>query len=252
MIIRPLACLAVLVPSLALCANTRAADTKKPNVLFIAVVNLRDWDGYLGAKERTQDGKAKKQSKIDTDGGVSGIKFAPLDCEGDALPDYDITNYGIEQHGEKYDRPFFLAVGLHKPHMPWNIPKKYCDMFPADKIVLPPYLENDLGDFPPAGVKMANPEGDHAAILKSGRWKEAIHGYLAAIAYTDVRTSAACSMRWKNLPTRTTRSSASGATTAGTSAQNTTGGNLRCGRKPRARRSSGSCPAPSPSAPWIS
>ena len=30
---------------------------------------------------------------------------------------------------------------------------------------------------------MAKPEGDHAAILKSGRWKEAVQGYLAAIAY---------------------------------------------------------------------
>jgi arylsulfatase A-like enzyme len=34
-------------------------------------------------------------------------------------------------------------------------------------------------------VKMANPQGDHARILKSGRWKEAVQAYLAAIAYAD-------------------------------------------------------------------
>jgi arylsulfatase A-like enzyme len=33
---------------------------------------------------------------------------------------------------------------------------------------------------------MARPEGDHAAILQSERWKDAVQGYLAAIAYTDM------------------------------------------------------------------
>ncbi len=40
---------------------------------------------------------------------------------------------------------------------------------------------------PPAGLKMAKPDGDHAAMLKSGRWKEAVQAYLAAIAYCDAQ-----------------------------------------------------------------
>jgi arylsulfatase A-like enzyme len=32
---------------------------------------------------------------------------------------------------------------------------------------------------------MAKPEGDHAAILSSGRWKEAVQAYLATIAFCD-------------------------------------------------------------------
>jgi arylsulfatase A-like enzyme len=32
---------------------------------------------------------------------------------------------------------------------------------------------------------MAKPQGDHAAILKSGRWKDAVQGYLAAITFCD-------------------------------------------------------------------
>ncbi len=32
---------------------------------------------------------------------------------------------------------------------------------------------------------MAAPKGDHALMLKSGRWKEAVRGYLAAGAYCD-------------------------------------------------------------------
>jgi arylsulfatase A-like enzyme len=52
---------------------------------------------------------------------------------------------------------------------------------------LPPTQENDLQDVPPEGVKMAKPDGDHAEMLKSGRWKEAVQGYLAAIAYCDAQ-----------------------------------------------------------------
>lgn len=143
-----------------------------------------EWDDYL---DNEGGGKAEKRIAEDVkDDGVGGIKFAPLNCRDDELPDYKITDYGIAELGKPHDKPFFLAVGLHKPHMPWNVPKKYYDMFPADQIQVPPYLENDLDDIPPAGVRMAKPEGDHAKILQSGRWKEAIQGYLAAIAYTDM------------------------------------------------------------------
>jgi arylsulfatase A-like enzyme len=58
-------------------------------------------------------------------------------------------------------------------------------MYPLDKIQLPKVLATDLDDVPPAGVRMAKPEGDHAAILASGRWKEAVQGYLAAITFCD-------------------------------------------------------------------
>jgi arylsulfatase A-like enzyme len=140
-----------------------------------------EWtDYFVGGKTRAT---AHPDSKDD---GVGGIKFRPLTNDS-TLPDEAIIDYGIAQLKKKHDRPFFVAVGLHKPHMPWNVPKKYYDLFPLDKIELPPTKEGDLDDVPPAGVKMANPEGDHAAILKSGRWKEAVRGYLAAIAYCDAQ-----------------------------------------------------------------
>ncbi|MDO8543713.1 MAG: sulfatase [Opitutaceae bacterium] len=139
-----------------------------------------EWDDYLeneGGMPRVPAGQSD---------GVGGIKFAPLDCKDEDINDWRIISYGIEQLKKKHDKPLFLAVGVHKPHMPWNVPRKYYDMFPLETIKLPPYLENDLDDIPPAGQKMAHPNTDHEPMLKSGRWKEAVQGYLAAIAYTDM------------------------------------------------------------------
>jgi arylsulfatase A-like enzyme len=119
------------------------------------------------------------------DDGVEGIKFSPLANSDEEMPDYKTVSYGLEKLGTKHDKPFFLAVGLVKPHMPFSVPKKYFDMFPLDSIELPPYRADDLSDVPPAGLRMAKADGDHAAILASGRWKEAVQAYLASIAFCD-------------------------------------------------------------------
>ena len=68
------------------------------------------------------------------------------------MVDYQSVSYILKQLGQPHDKPFFLACGLHKPHMPWSVPKKYYDLYPLDKIQLPKVLENDLDDVPPAGV----------------------------------------------------------------------------------------------------
>jgi arylsulfatase A-like enzyme len=146
---------------------------------------VSEYDDYFKGKAKKIPA-AKRHPSARNDG-VGGIRFAPLESGDDSVPDTHIVDYGIDQLGKKHGKPFFLAVGLHKPHMPWNVPKKYYDLFPLDTIQLPPHKEGDLDDVPPAGVRMAKPNGDHAAMRKSGRWKEAVQGYLAAIAYCDAQ-----------------------------------------------------------------
>ena len=36
-------------------------------------------------------------------------------------------------------QPFFLAVGFHKPHIPYKFPKEYLDLYPIEQIDLAPY-----------------------------------------------------------------------------------------------------------------
>jgi len=138
-----------------------------------------EWDDYMA-------GAGRDPSPTGEDTGVGGIRFAPLDCADEDMRDYRVVSWIINQLNRKHDKPFFLACGIFRPHMPWNVPRKYFDMYPLDKIKLPPVRENDLEDIPPEGIKMARILGDHEAILKSGRWKEAVQAYLASITFADM------------------------------------------------------------------
>lgn len=89
------------------------------------------------------------------------------------------------------NKPFFLAVGFRKPHLPFVAPKKYWDMYDAEKIDMaknPFYPENapeiaftDWGelrfyeDIPVVGAL----SDDQAKILK--------HGYYACVSYIDAQ-----------------------------------------------------------------
>lgn len=137
-----------------------------------------DWSDYLAKS----GGDPKPKG---TNGGVGGIRFAPLNCDDADMADYRSVSYIIDELNKPHDKPFYLACGLYKPHMPWNVPRKYFDMHPLEKIELPKVLDSDLDDIPARGKEMAAPDGDHKAIVESGRWKEAVQAYLAAGSFAD-------------------------------------------------------------------
>src|SRR5262245_26039498 len=144
--------------------------------------------GFPDAKAWTEyfTGKSKIPAKDLPTRGIGGnMQWGPLDAGDDAMPDTQMTDWAIGKLKQKHEKPFFLAVGYTKPHLPWHAPKKYFDMHPLDKIQLPKVLDNDLDDVPPAGIKMAKPEGDHKSIVSAGLWKEAVQAYLACGTFMD-------------------------------------------------------------------
>jgi arylsulfatase A-like enzyme len=138
-----------------------------------------EWTEYMSREGLSSNGPGVQ--KYD---GFHVDKVHP-DLKDDDIIDWHSTDYCIERMQREDGKPFFLACGLYKPHLAFVAPRKYYEAFPLDSIELPPHREDDLADIPPAGIKMARPEGDHAKFLKSGRWKAAIQSYLATCAYTD-------------------------------------------------------------------
>ncbi len=122
--------------------------------------------------------------------GRGHFDWAPLDLPDAALGDTKLVDWAtgvMAADGVKRDAengPRFTAVGLYRPHLPWFVPRKYFDAVPANP-ALPPAPGDDLDDLPSAGVKMANPGGDHAAVLAGEQWSPAVRAYLANIRYAD-------------------------------------------------------------------
>jgi arylsulfatase A-like enzyme len=96
-------------------------------------------------------------------------------------PDYLNAKWAAEKLGGDFDKPFFMACGIFRPHLEWNVPKEFYDKFPLDKIVLPSVLETDLDDV----GDNTKPTKDYLAIKKYGKQKEAVQAYLASVNYAD-------------------------------------------------------------------
>ena len=104
------------------------------------------------------------------------------------MPDFKTTSYGVKFLKQKHDKPFFLAIGQFKPHLPWFTPKKYLDMYPLDKIELPPYRDDDCDDLPAIAVRRAKDSASkHQLVRRFGEWKKAIQAYQACISFSDTQ-----------------------------------------------------------------
>ena len=105
--------------------------------------------------------------------------------------DYDDSRnaqYAVDFLGEAHTKPFFLACGLFRPHLPWYVPQSYFDQYPIEDIVLPKVKADDLDDIPKAGQAFAKARrGDFETIRDADKWKQAVRAYLSSITYADAQ-----------------------------------------------------------------
>ena len=124
---------------------------------------------------------------IESGGNFGGGAFdwGPINAPVEEMDDYKVVQWGKEFLNKKHDKPFFLACGLYRPHIPWYVPAKYFEKFPPESIQLPPSNEHDLDDIPEIGRGMAQRNSDHENILATNNWKNAVAAYLANIHFAD-------------------------------------------------------------------
>jgi hypothetical protein len=48
-----------------------------------------------------------------------------------------LANFSAAGIGKVGGKPFFHAVGFHKPHTPWIVPAKYFDLYDENTVSLP-------------------------------------------------------------------------------------------------------------------
>jgi uncharacterized sulfatase len=139
--------------------------------------DVASWDFY----EDNPSQDPEEKSAVDTRQGGGDGKPSSLALSSDGSRTRDAHNtqtilrFLREKVNEK--KPFFLAAGFHKPHLPWTAPKRFFDLYPKDKISIP--AEPKMSNVPPIALQT-----ELSGFSQPNR-KEAIQGYYACISFTD-------------------------------------------------------------------
>jgi arylsulfatase A-like enzyme len=122
--------------------------------------------------------------------GRYGPAFECADVPDDAYPGGRIANEAVRriEAAKEEDQPFFMAVGFWRPHLPFNAPKKYWDLYPEVELADNPFVPKDA----PAIAMHDSPElrGYHGiptpiTDMDDELARNLIRGYRACVSYSD-------------------------------------------------------------------
>ena len=120
---------------------------------------------------------------------VGGNTFVVVEADGDDEEHADgkAAAKAVEliraQRGK--DRPWFLAVGFVRPHVPFVAPRKYFEPYlPYDKLPLPEKRAGDWDDIPKAGI---NYKTSANMKMDERRQRKAIGAYYACVSFMDAQ-----------------------------------------------------------------
>ena len=149
-----------------------------------------DWQGWQAYVMP----ESHKQIKPRPNGnGINGPSFEWPDAPDHIYPDGMVADEAIRrlQNFKNSEEPFFLAVGFLKPHLPFNAPKKYWDMYDFDEIKLPDNMqkpENAPDECMHSFGELRNyTDVPDKGPMEKEFMQKLIHGYYACVSYTDVQ-----------------------------------------------------------------
>jgi arylsulfatase A-like enzyme len=126
---------------------------------------------------------------------VRPYENAPVGDTG--YPDGLSANLAIEKLGElaQKSKPFFLGVGFFKPHLPFNAPEKYWDLYDEYDIPLSPnpFIPKNIhkaslhgsGEF--NGYQLGDEKASLAGPVSGDYARKLKHAYFACISYIDAQ-----------------------------------------------------------------
>ncbi|QDV85202.1 sulfatase [Planctomycetes bacterium TBK1r] len=136
---------------------------------------------------------------------INGKAPAPLTFDGKTTkgmlwgptqdPDFENTkDYSKVRWANQYlsgdeplQEPFFMAVGIYKPHVPWFVPQRFFDLHPLESVAAPYVNPSDLDDIKRAnGQNVFKPMEDYQWVNSYGLERQAARAYLAAISEADL------------------------------------------------------------------
>jgi len=126
-------------------------------------------------------------SGMDVTGTVGTLMdWGPTTVGKEKTQDWISAQWAADKFREDFNKPFFMMLGISKPHLTWYVPQEYFDRYDLNSIVLPEIHEDDLDDIlTPDGKKKFEPSADYKIIKQAGKFREAARAYMACISYVD-------------------------------------------------------------------
>ena len=155
----------------------------------------KEFEAANGSIEKASNRRAWRLKQKEAKRGAGGQKipgYGPTDMSDEEHKDgrnvRQVTGWLDKKiHG---DKPFFIACGIQKPHVPFWAPKKYFDMYPREKLVIPPALVGDWKDIPAlAMVKRFKAFGFELDKENDALRRAYTQAYHACISFIDTQIS---------------------------------------------------------------
>lgn len=110
--------------------------------------------------------------------------WGPIPHSKEECGDWQIADFGAQYLQKDHDQPFFLALGIYRPHAPHIAPQEYFDLYPIDQIQMPEVPEDEMDDIPEFNkANWTTPFVD--LVMQQGQWENAVQGYLASTSFAD-------------------------------------------------------------------
>jgi arylsulfatase A-like enzyme len=114
------------------------------------------------------------------------MDWGPTITGREKTKDWQSAEWIAEKLKDDHDKPFFMMLGISKPHLSWYVPQEYFDLYNLDSIDAPLYLEDDLDDIiTPEGEQKFQPSLEFLTIKENNKIKEAARAYMACVSYAD-------------------------------------------------------------------
>lgn len=144
----------------------------------------QSWDKFINPRGRDKDEEAKVTNLNENNPGL-GAALAWYESEGrdEEYTDGKLAEETIKLLEENKDKPFFIGAGFYRPHVPWIVPKKYFELYPVEKISLPPFPANDRADKPAVAFHVKPPNyGKTPEQLRMAK-----RAYYASVTFVDAQ-----------------------------------------------------------------
>jgi len=170
----------------------RGYSTVSNNKITHIKNDIDAWDDEWYPKVKSWRNYLSEENLILEASNKAGYAYENIDVPDAAYIDGQTALKSIEDLKQfKADRkPFFLAVGFVKPHLPFNAPKKYWDLYDRNTIMQPENYNYIPVDAPKMSITNWPEMRSYSNIPKQGQVSDSlaidlIHGYYATVSYTD-------------------------------------------------------------------